>query len=496
MKTPSNISNEGIRPSMEELLASARNEARELESVSIRNRVIAEAKATTTSGGPQSNTFASTRSIFKPRIQPTWIIMIITGLAAIAVLSYNVFVTPHSSSHEKLVGRPAKQTAVSTSLETDSTHLSKPHDQQVNIVRRSQPADSTRFVGISPLLSSTTHDHSINPPIANLDAALTKPIELSEVQSKNLGIILLDTGDITYYFYQNPKKEIAKHTFYVWGGMGVGLSMSEVPSNDADGLTLSDLYPRLVTDMAGKRRFFRFDHSGDYRRPMSNGMTVAKDSDGDWVVPSPAVFFDIPSNDPKPAKHQGEFKQNTLPDSNGISRGTIYQTPSPRTNVVQSTTQNNLSVQDSIAQIRHIGPAINGLIPVHIRNAKGKQVQDLILWYDRTPEILHALPLESTKELAVQSGSAMGATIQLFVYPNPASAKATLQLKFAEARHMQVAIFGLLGQKLIDVGPMNTKAGETQSISYDVSSLSPGVYLLVATSDNGEQITQRILVER
>jgi hypothetical protein len=81
------------------------------------------------------------------------------------------------------------------------------------------------------------------------------------------------------------------------------------------------------------------------------------------------------------------------------------------------------------------------------------------------------------------------------VYPNPASANATVSFTLPEAINGRITLVDLVGRERQVLQPQSSFAKGTHRIDIDVSSVPEGIYLLTLYSDKGVQ-TQRLIVAR
>lgn len=152
-------------------------------------------------------------------------------------------------------------------------------------------------------------------------------------------------------------------------------------------------------------------------------------------------------------------------------------------------------IHQAFAEIHLHQPDVNKLIPVLVRNNVGGHENALILWYDATPQVIAQLPKESVRPFT-SPASPNGALTGLNTYPNPASKSTTIHFTLGDTRSVNFAIYSLLGQKMLDGGTITDHAIGEGELSLDVSKLDAGVYLLIGKTDRGEQLTQRIVVEK
>lgn len=150
----------------------------------------------------------------------------------------------------------------------------------------------------------------------------------------------------------------------------------------------------------------------------------------------------------------------------------------------------------------------NSLIPVLIRPASTTRVNSLdnrdydngvIMWYPKTPELERALQSSAVAgnssvaqhNVALDNKMISNATI----FPNPAKNETHVRYSLGEARSISFTIHNILGARIADLGEaVNQSAGlHEQNIS--VGNIPSGIYLLVITTDKGEQTMQRIVIE-
>ena len=83
---------------------------------------------------------------------------------------------------------------------------------------------------------------------------------------------------------------------------------------------------------------------------------------------------------------------------------------------------------------------------------------------------------------------------KLNVYPNPSSNRINIEVLISRGKSIDFRIFDLSGRVLIDDLPTKTyqKEGKFKE-EMDISSLNPGLYLLVLTDNEGARMTKRIV---
>jgi hypothetical protein len=156
---------------------------------------------------------------------------------------------------------------------------------------------------------------------------------------------------------------------------------------------------------------------------------------------------------------------------------------------------------------------INKLIPVRIKaiDPSAENNQDgLIFWYARDARFAEKAPaslvekIDKLQEPAVTDNaktpkasiSKVSAVSDPMVYPNPSPGRTMFKYTLAEPRAISIAIHDLLGKQVMKVTGLEMKSAGTFEKELDLSSLDAGVYLLIMVTDAGEQITQRVVIEK
>lgn len=131
---------------------------------------------------------------------------------------------------------------------------------------------------------------------------------------------------------------------------------------------------------------------------------------------------------------------------------------------------------------------LDHLIPIRVRNTKNAaHPNELIFWYEPTPEVTAAIP-EASVSMPSQSKQ-----LAISVYPNPTNGPANIHFDLAGAPKAHFSIRNLLGQEVLDGG---ATSGSSADMKLDLSSLEAGVYLLVTTTDDGERDVERVVVAK
>jgi hypothetical protein len=133
--------------------------------------------------------------------------------------------------------------------------------------------------------------------------------------------------------------------------------------------------------------------------------------------------------------------------------------------------------------------SLDHLIPIRVVNLKNAEhPNELIFWYEPTPELTSSLPSAVNSNPAPQSKQ-----LAISVYPNPTLGPATIHYELADAPKAYFSVRNLLGQEVLNGGVTSSTTGDAQ---LDLSQLPAGVYLLVTTTDNGERDVERVVVTK
>jgi hypothetical protein len=129
---------------------------------------------------------------------------------------------------------------------------------------------------------------------------------------------------------------------------------------------------------------------------------------------------------------------------------------------------------------------LDHLIPIRVRNTKNvEHPNELIFWYEPTPEVTNLLPKASAPYVTPKSKH-----ISVSIYPNPTNGPATVHYELKDAKQASFSIHNLLGATMLEGGSTSGLSGDQK---IDLSSLESGVYLLITTTDDGEKDIERII---
>lgn len=82
----------------------------------------------------------------------------------------------------------------------------------------------------------------------------------------------------------------------------------------------------------------------------------------------------------------------------------------------------------------------------------------------------------------------------LAVYPNPIAERAVVSVEVAQAAQLQVAFYNAVGQRVLAVNEQ--VAPGTNTIDIDTQTLPEGVYVVMISSDNGLNLTRKVVKAR
>ncbi len=132
---------------------------------------------------------------------------------------------------------------------------------------------------------------------------------------------------------------------------------------------------------------------------------------------------------------------------------------------------------------------LNHLIPIRVINNKNvEHPNELIFWYEPSPELTAAMPAAVNPVPAPQSKQ-----LAISVYPNPTMGPATIHYELTDAPRAYFSVRNLLGQEVLNGGMTSSTTGDA---NLDLSKLPAGVYLLITTTDNGERDVERVVVTK
>lgn len=161
---------------------------------------------------------------------------------------------------------------------------------------------------------------------------------------------------------------------------------------------------------------------------------------------------------------------------------------------------------------------VNKLVPVVVNSSDAGQ--SYIFWYEPTAELIDKLPARYSQvlepELIALKNSLLdcrlaphpgeksyfevwracsGAIENLAISPNPVKTVLTASYLLTSERNCSVALHDLRGAKVSDLSAMASRPAGQINEQFPISGIAPGLYLLVVSTDNGEQAVQRVIIE-
>jgi hypothetical protein len=83
------------------------------------------------------------------------------------------------------------------------------------------------------------------------------------------------------------------------------------------------------------------------------------------------------------------------------------------------------------------------------------------------------------------------------IYPNPSAGNFSIDVNLANQENVSIQVFDVIGNKLIDFGPVKLQAGiqsiSSEQLNSDHLRLSPGLYMVKVKTDNQQQNTKIIV---
>ena len=400
-----------------------------------------------------------------------------------------------------------------------------------------QPPQFTTHGQTASAQPAHAHAHAQIPATPIAAANSLHPLDLSEAQLAKLGIVLQADGDIDFYVGDGLMRGrdsdcVSHYGFTSSGGFRIHfLTRGLLTEKDLPQLHILSAAPKLITATTGAKRLFSFDNNSSNNVPRYHTEVLKSFPSGNGKTDVLPVFDDdsalqasvntIPENRRtnreiilKRVLQVKSGEQKPL-DTVSIQRETVRISDSLGTTIREREVKfsndssealppfpdeidslnrrtnnpaNNYSDSEYNSFLHNL-KALNRLIPIRIRNLNNHaHPNELIFWYDPTPEVLAAVP----QAMAARS-EAVTMQVQTVVYPNPTNGRATLRFELMGTNRGHYTVRNLLGQEVMSGG---TLSGSTGEVPLDLSKLDAGVYLLVTTTVGGVPDVERVVVAK
>jgi hypothetical protein len=164
----------------------------------------------------------------------------------------------------------------------------------------------------------------------------------------------------------------------------------------------------------------------------------------------------------------------------------------------------NEKMKEAMKEMEDIDANLDRLIPILVRTATSEHYNKeegityddgLIFWYDPGKDFLATMP-EAQNSVGSSQTNSSEIISKAVLYPNPAKNKTTVHFDLSEPRTIAFSIHDLLGKRVLDGGSIRESSAGSYDHEFDLSELTPGVYLLVITTDKGEQSMQRLVIQK
>ncbi len=157
-----------------------------------------------------------------------------------------------------------------------------------------------------------------------------------------------------------------------------------------------------------------------------------------------------------------------------------------------------------ILELENQSNQLNDLVPILVRTATSEHFNQeegitfddgLIFWYKPGKDLFVTVP-EAQSSVTSSQSITSGIISKAVLYPNPAKTKTSLHFDLSQPGTIAFSIHDLLGKRVLDAGSIRETSAGSFEKELNVSELTAGVYLLVITTDKGEQSMQRLVIEK
>ncbi|MFV0483840.1 MAG: T9SS type A sorting domain-containing protein [Bacteroidales bacterium] len=91
-------------------------------------------------------------------------------------------------------------------------------------------------------------------------------------------------------------------------------------------------------------------------------------------------------------------------------------------------------------------------------------------------------PIKNLSSIASNDPQDKSITIES-LYPNPVRSELNIEISTTRSRNINILVFNLLGQQVSNLGEHYISDFDTNTLTFDISSLKPGLYIVTIKSD-------------
>ncbi|MFH1050778.1 MAG: T9SS type A sorting domain-containing protein [bacterium] len=236
-----------------------------------------------------------------------------------------------------------------------------------------------------------------------------------------------------------------------------------------------------------------------------------------YTVGRDSLVYSIITDDVNNPEHHKTIKK-MLKDKQGMTF--VIDWPS-RVEFYKILANMNKVVEQKLSEIKNLIERylrINNMIALHVPFKNDAQ-NGVTFWFQPSIELINALPKRYRKDLSYEFKlfdsnepycgapidlekayldvwrTCSGAIENLRVFPNPVKDILNVKFELKENRDITFSIYDLSGRKIKDVSKSEQYSSGTISHSLYLSDLQKGMYYIVASSKNNEQVMQRFIKE-
>lgn len=326
-------------------------------------------------------------------------------------------------------------------------------------------------------------------------------LDLTREELANLGLFVGDDGTVGWLRKERNKQPELQAFPKTWGYITSRL----IPPN----ATVAEITPCMVTDIYGQKRYTRFESPTP---KVTQSVTLIPNR----RIPGTASVFSVKKRmttavdinvlspaDSDLSKPADSFSLNVTRNIKELMNSRDTHSANQRLEALHAL---NEAEDTYFADLNHF-------IPIRVFTSKDKSTAT-VLWYEVTPKFVSLLPEFYQKEFAtvVYEGginkaespaisycsipSTGGALSGVKLTPNPANNITRLTYIQSDERAVSVALHDLLGHVVKELFTTDPRPKGEYTIVLNIEGVKEGLYLLVLRSDKGEQIIQRLIIQK